>query len=443
MEDIQSAVILSFLLFGRGRISDHWGLVTFLPQLALRTGLHLEDQHLSPEHRDFRSLINFGESGQSWAEKESSRRLFWTIFQLDQFTSIISGIRSVFESTIIRRLLPCDGQRWYDNQAVHTREFVHAAIAVQMQVFPDSNIGGFAYVIEATEILSMVSAFALRIERNNLPRHDVHSFMQEFLNLDLILTNWKARLPARFQRASYDQNGYMDHNITLAHMTHNTSGILLYQSVRDQPGTEVGMNDPAGSLFPQIGVVRHAAKEIAKISSRFLLHRRYLVSPQFSYCQFVAARALLAYVNWSMEPLDDDFETLYTSLGEGAKRWNGSFSIHEDGGRAVLDNFAFRLQLRLDIDVKQSQSIDLSMPCLTLLKDVVAPRAPTESASSATTQTTIAQADMDVRTAGAQALLNMGQSVGTGSSSTADSISMTIPMESGGVGNRIFSWYDS
>lgn len=369
VEHFQCAVILLFYLFGRGTITEYWGVATYLPQLALRAGLHLEDQHLSAEYREYRNLIRFDATDQTWAGKEAVRRLFWTIFLQDQFAAIFSGTQATFQAATIRRLLPCDGQKWHDDQPVYTREFVPSNVAVRVPVFQDGNVGGFAYLIEATEILTIISAFALRMERTRMPRDDPRGFLQEFLHLDLILTNWKSKLPSRYQHASYDENGYMDHNITLAHMTHNTSGILLYQTLRGQ--SVLGLDGPAQpALFPQITVIKQAAKETAKICTRFLLHRRYLVSPQFSYCQFLAARALLAYSDWLMEPLDEDFETLYTSLGESAKRWDGILKANHEVNLdpASLDNFTSRLYARVTADAKRVHAIDLATPCVVLLK---------------------------------------------------------------------------
>lgn len=370
LDQIRITLIQQFLLFGKNHITDYWGLITYPPQVALRAGLHLEDHHLTTEHREFRRLVKLDHIDQSWVGGESQRRLFWTLFLQDQFAAIFSGTRPSFDAAKIRRLLPCEGQRWQDDQPVQTREFVQASVAVQIQMFPESNIGGFAYLIEATEILTMISGFASQAKDISVLNQDARSFLQNFLNLDLVLTSWKAKLPPRYHRASYDENGYMDHNITLAHMTHNTSGILLYQSPRAACQLDPTGNHLRSSLMPQARLVKQAAKEIEKICTRFLLHRRYLVSPQFIFCQFIAARALLAYSSWMMEPLDDDFETLHNSLAESAKRWDGIRSSHErNDDVSALDNLASKLYMRLTTDMRNTDAIDLTTPCVFLLRE--------------------------------------------------------------------------
>jgi hypothetical protein len=364
LECLQAAVVLQFLVLGKGCIAKHWGLVATLPQFAIRAGLHLEDQKLSAEHRDYRRLMHFNETDQSWKGKESTRRLFWILFVHDNFAAALSGGRPSFESATIQRLLPCDGQRWTNNQPVETRSFVPAALMVEAHVSPTANIGGVAYLVEATEILSMISGFTTSIANKTAEGHDTRDLFQNFLNLDFILAGWTSRLPPRYQHASHDVNGYMDHNMTLGHITNNTSGILLYQSARTLYGLDVGTQFPP---LGQVTAVKQAAKEIANISTKFLLHRRYIVSPQFCFCQFVAARALLAYSAWVLEDLDDDFGTLVSSLAEAAKRWHGIDSSHENGRQVSSESFPTKLVARLKIDMEQPEAIDLATPCLSLL----------------------------------------------------------------------------
>ncbi|KAL2202164.1 hypothetical protein CC79DRAFT_1401852 [Sarocladium strictum] len=457
LDNLRVSLLLQFLLFGNGNISDFWGLVVYPAQVAIQAGLHLEDHHLSPSQRNFRRMVGFHDSSQTWVGKETDRRLFWIIFLQDHFAALFSGSTPSFDVANIRRLLPCDGQRWQDNQPIHTHEFVPASVAIQVQAFADSNIGGLAYLIEATEVQALVAAFINRFREGPPAKQDPRASLQEFLNLDLILTNWKAKLPGRYQKASYDDNGYMDHNITLAHLTHNTTGILLYHWPYTLWGTSTGNSGLQTSLFSQVLVVKQAAKEIAKISTRFLLHRRYLVSPQFSFCQFMAARALLAYSQWMMEPLDEDFDTLYTSLGESAKRWSGTQTSTEHRGRSKkLNNLAGSLQARLDIDMKQPRAINLATPGVELLRKMA------EDDTSAyqhtpTTQVSSSQlADLrdhgslreaasqlePLSDAGRVASMEAVPYMGDGNH-LEQAMSLLASTQTGGLDTRIFSWHDS
>ncbi|KAH6695177.1 hypothetical protein F5X68DRAFT_227171 [Plectosphaerella plurivora] len=307
MDQMRVSMLLQFILFGKGRATEVWalwGIGMHLAQVVVRTGLHLEDPHVTPAHY------------------------------------------------MQRRLL---------------------ASMVSLQPFGDFNLGAYAYLIEATEVLTTVSAFAVRYGGVALgvnPRPDVRLFLKEFLELDSVLTNWKARLPVKYHHASYDEDGYMDHNLTLAHMTHNTSSILLYQSPRALFGLGAPGEALHRTLLPQCAIIKHGAKEIGRICTRFLFHRRYLVSPQFAFCQFSAARALLAYASWTGETVDEEYETLFTALAESAKRWAGVGHNHESSAEmSRLDNFAAMLHSRLKYDFKRPAAIDLTLPAVQLLED--------------------------------------------------------------------------
>jgi transcription factor-like protein len=373
MDQLRVSMLLQFLLFGKGRAATEvWGIGMHLTQIAVRAGLHAEDHHVTAGQHMQRRLLGFDGKAQTWMDGETMRRLFWAIFLLDRFASLYSGVPPSIDAGEVRRLLPCEGRHWHRCEPVHTRDFVPASM-VSVQPFGDVNLGAYAYLIEATEVLTTVSAFAARFGRGASAvksRPDVRLFLKGFLELDVVLTNWKARLPAKYHHVSYNEDGYMDHNLTLAHMTHNTSSIMLYQSPRALFGLGAPGEALHRTLLPQCAIIKHGAKEIARICTRFLFHRRYLVSPQFAFCQFAAARALLAYASWTGEAVDEEYETLFTALAESAKRWAGVGHNHERSADVSrLDNFAAMLHSRLEYDMKRPAAIDLTIPVARLLEE--------------------------------------------------------------------------
>jgi hypothetical protein len=83
-----------------------------------------------------------------------------------------------------------------------------------------------------------------------------------------------------------------------------------------------------------------AALEIATIASKFLVHVRIAVSPQFAFCLFVAARTLLAHSIHFSTDLDQSFSVLVNSLREISNRW--------DGNGPKQDNLANKLATKLE-----------------------------------------------------------------------------------------------
>lgn len=86
---------------------------------------------------------------------------------------------------------------------------------------------------------------------------------------------------------------HMDPNLTLAHITHNTSIILLHQCVAY----------PRKALVDKMRVVsiasaetcQLAASETANIVQKYLQYTPFvgLVNAQFAFCSFICARVML------------------------------------------------------------------------------------------------------------------------------------------------------
>jgi hypothetical protein len=92
----------------------------------------------------------------------------------------------------------------------------------------------------------------------------------------------------------------MDPNMTLAHMTHNTSMILLHYPIAFPPAEWTNLIQIPSACSAETCQV--AAVETAHIAEKFLRYTQIpFVSPQFSFCVFVAGKALLGR-QWSNLP---------------------------------------------------------------------------------------------------------------------------------------------
>jgi hypothetical protein len=84
----------------------------------------------------------------------------------------------------------------------------------------------------------------------------------------------------------------MDPNLTVAHITHNTSMILLHQHIAYPPLEWAELIRLPSSC--SAGTCESAAVETASISEKYLKYTDIgVVSSQFALCAFVAARVLL------------------------------------------------------------------------------------------------------------------------------------------------------
>lgn len=304
-----------------------------------------------------------------WTEAEERRRIFWSIFALDRFCSVSMGWNTSLTADDVRRRLPCDGITWRKEDPVVTPYFgiwdksagrignpiaflpAHpaparappatteeeadgsiseagtspgtASAAVDM-----STVGAYAYCIEATESLSRVTAYFLQQRVNLNDQKEFGAWLTRFKELDLRLVHWKMLLPQKWTvnvSPSHPPCTRMDPNLTLAHVTHNASMILLHQPIA------FPLRDwPFKSRLPSLcsmDTCQTAAIEVATITNHYLKGSLPTapLNSQFAFCVFIAARALLLY--WqhsrSQEAVAPEFWMLTQSLDTMSTRWAG------------------------------------------------------------------------------------------------------------------------
>jgi Fungal specific transcription factor domain len=133
----------------------------------------------------------------SWIEREERRRVFWNVFLMDRFCSIATGWNFSLTSADVRRRLPCEGALWEEGKPLTTPTpyFGVADTSSGGATLPSrrpeledqASIGGFAYCIEASESLSLVTSFFLRHAVNVSNVQEVQMWLMRFKELDLRL----------------------------------------------------------------------------------------------------------------------------------------------------------------------------------------------------------------------------------------------------------------
>lgn len=301
--------------------------------------------------------VQLAQSSDDWTELEERRRLFWIIFMLDRFCSVSTGWDTSLTSDDVHRRLPADGGYFTREEPVMTPYFgiwnkAAAKIGQSLANVPAqyneedpaseqtqgtspnsvndyidaSKLGAFAYCVEATESLSQVTTFFLQQRINAQDKEHAVSWLTRFKELDLRLVRWKLFLPSRWKDSNISADRTridMDPNLTLAHITHNTSMILLHHPIAY----------PANIWNDYVALPKEcsaqtcelAAIETSNIVSKFLTHTPIpFVNVQFGFCAFVAAKALLFGNQANKGPLRPEFERLVSDLWEMSKRWEAS-----------------------------------------------------------------------------------------------------------------------
>jgi hypothetical protein len=164
---------------------------------------------------------------------------------------------------------------------------------------------------------------------------------------ELMIASWKLFMPPRWKDSNISADERivdMDPNLTLAHITHNTSMILLHHSIA-YPAK--GWNNYVA--LPKecsAQTCEHAAVETSNIVEKFLTHTRIpFVNVQFAFCTFVAAKALLFEHQTTRKPIRPEFEHLRRNLWEMSTKWRGGTGSpasdkHHNGGPETFDQAA-------------------------------------------------------------------------------------------------------
>ncbi|KAL2810505.1 fungal-specific transcription factor domain-containing protein [Aspergillus granulosus] len=360
VENLQALTIVCFEDIGSGRLSRAWPIVGSLTRTVEYLQLSVES-----EHHDNGPLLQPRPClppAHDWIEEEERRRVFWTIFSLDRFCSVTTGWNTSLTSNDVHRRLPADGGLWHNEEIVITPFFgiwdksagkigtlvafqptdyntvesprrrfpttqVHSHLPAPEERVDMNTIGAFAYRVEATESLSRVTTFFLQQRINYRDRQEMGSWLMRFKELDLRLVSWKMFLPQRWKDSNISRQPTvvnMDPNLTLAHITHNTSMILLHQRIAYPPSEWLEVVKLP--ILSSAETCEAAAAETANITQKYIDNSppESIVDSQFTFCVFVSARVLLVHWRYYKTELSSDFWSLTKFLDTMSARWAGS-----------------------------------------------------------------------------------------------------------------------
>ncbi|KAH7115110.1 fungal-specific transcription factor domain-containing protein [Dendryphion nanum] len=363
VENLQALVIIAFTDIGQGETTKAWTIIGSLARTVQYLHLSVEDTNLVEPAALLSNLPSLHPPC-DWIEEEERRRLFWNVFVLDRFCSITTGWNVSLTADDVCRRLPIDGGLWKRNQSALTPylgiwDHSAAKIGHSITYLPSkydeiervsetnsfdrnsatnstgdcrnnpagssdmSNIGAFAYYIESVESLSRINTYFIQQEIDFTNRQEVSSWLTRFKELDLRLVHWKMFLPQRWKSpnnnpASQVTSTAMDPNMTLAHITHNMSSILLHQRIGYPRDDLLHLNLPNACSADTCLVA-------ANITTKYLGYApaRLVFAPHFAVCIFVSAKVLLVHsIHYKMD-LALEFWILIEALEAMSSRWIG------------------------------------------------------------------------------------------------------------------------
>ncbi|KAH8762932.1 fungal-specific transcription factor domain-containing protein [Hyaloscypha finlandica] len=359
IENVQALIIVASTAIISGQVCKAWSIIGSLTRTVEYLQLTVEPDTL--QRGSLSAPLSLLDSPADWTESEDRRRVFWNVFLLDRFCSITTGWSTSLTSDDVQRRLPCDGELWHKETPALTPYFgiwnkAAAKIGNSVAYIPahyptsehetdhrsptaiscvgpvdTSKLGAFAYCIEATESLSQVTSFFLQQRVNFRDASEFSSWLTRFKELDLRLVHWKMFLPQKWKDSNVSRDTAlinMDPNLTLAHITHNTSMILLHQHIAYPPPDWDGLVKLPSSCSAD--TCQSAAIETASIGQKYLKHTEIgILSSQFALCNFVAARILLVHWRFFNTPLLPEYFILLENLERMSELCRGATNSSE------------------------------------------------------------------------------------------------------------------
>ncbi|PLB44151.1 hypothetical protein P170DRAFT_458845 [Aspergillus steynii IBT 23096] len=332
-EALQALVIIAYNDIGNGFSSHAWSLIGCLSRMV--EYLQLTVEHDEAIQSSFTQPYNLLQRPKNWTEAEERRRLFWSIFALDRFCSedpVVTPYFGIWDKSAGRignpiAFLPSHPVPARVAAETEGEASSEAAASPGATAAADmTTVGAYAYCIEATESLSRVTSYFLQQKVNMHDQRAFGAWLTRFKELDLRLVHWKMLLPQKWAiNVTQQTSSKMDPNLTLAHVTHNASMILLHQPIAF-PLPSWPFKNRLPSLC-SVDTCQTAAIEVASITNQYLKNSspESPLSSQFAFCVFIAARALL--LSWQHSSagtsVASDFWTLINALDVMSARWKG------------------------------------------------------------------------------------------------------------------------
>ncbi|KAH6648321.1 fungal-specific transcription factor domain-containing protein [Truncatella angustata] len=382
VESMQALIIVAYNDISSGNSEKAWSVVGSLTRTVEYLQLSIEQE--SMDSQPLCQPYRFLSSTRDWTELEERRRVFWNVFSLDRLCSVSMGWNTSLTSDDVHRRLPCDGIYWRKQDHVITPYFGiwdrsasrignpiiympsnqqasdqawspdarsqadsgSSSIGGQVAVMDMSTVGAYGYALEATESMSRVTSYFLQQKVDMRDRESVDLWLARFKELDLRLVYWKMLLPQKWKaNMTRIHTPKMDPNLTLAHVTHNSSMIMLHQPIA-YPSLFWAFSNKLPSAC-SAETCYSAGVEIAKITQNYLRFavKTMPIPPQYCFCLYIAARMFLIHWRYYLErPLGDEFWFLLQSLEEVSRRWKGTFGRPEAQTVDLAAKYASKLQ---------------------------------------------------------------------------------------------------
>lgn len=309
----QALALLTIDALGQGPGPRTWNLMAMLVTAAQQQSL--ARSHVQADTRS--SLVNNEEpeddAHRSTIEAEERRRLFWTIYSLDRFSSVPHGQAGAIDSRTIKLQYPASDTEW--NQASVPEWFQGASAATTSHHHQPANL--WHHYIDLLTLVDRSNQLLVQPVNLTLPAN-CQEWQSNFRRLDMTLSTWFENLPKDIREPQVA----FDPMRTLIHATFYLINIRMY-TVAMLPSTSSPYLRPSASAR---GHCRKAIRHVASLTQSVQAHEVSPLGPMFAFSVWVAARSLIILWTTGYETTNGempaDLEALLCALHRSAVHWS-------------------------------------------------------------------------------------------------------------------------
>ncbi|KAJ9238263.1 transcriptional regulator family: Fungal Specific TF [Paecilomyces variotii] len=327
VQSLQALVILALDFVGSSNGPPGWKLLALIARSVVQLGLAVESgsvliSSVYPSIYTLRAVIL--PEPANWIEDEGRRRLFWSVYILDRYSTIATAFDFALDDKDIDRRLPCKDEFFSKNQPVETRSFHRHHSRTDYVTSQSRHVGWFGFYVDILGILSRIHIFLKRpVDIGSLS--DVEEWQSTYRKLDNEITSWEFSLPAEYALENGSRlftaarsSRKIHCGWVMLHAAYQTAVIRLHSSAA-YPTTRSPIFTPSYGASQQCLM---AVDNILSLS-RFVLNNNMLdrLGPPFAFSLWVSARLLLVHGSTIAHTVSPDIVFFVDTLSRMGKYW--------------------------------------------------------------------------------------------------------------------------
>ena len=324
VRSLQALVILAADVTGDTNGPPGWNLLSLISRSVVQLGLAVEPVSalttpLYPSIATLRAAVL--PEAKTWVEDEERRRLFWTVFLLDRYTTLATAFEFALDEREADRRLPCRDDLFAANKSVETRVFRPPQRSSYTATLTDTH-GYFSYHCELVAILGHIHQFLKRpFDIGSLP--DVEQWQGSYRSLDSELNALHFSFPDEFANITrMIRSNVLLKNASIGwitlHAAYYLTVIRLNSSAAYPSQTSPIFSSSYSAMQRCLGAVDNMKQLAQFVSNSGLLDK---VGPPFAFSVWVCARVTLVHGSTMDHAVDPDLGFFVSILSEMGQLW--------------------------------------------------------------------------------------------------------------------------